>query len=161
MSIADQWRARLRGFYSGMGLPDTITNSSYNQLVMQLPTGPYSMGKLAAWTQKNPPQGGGGDGEGERTADYRILGIEVSLQDYIKASFLDTLNEPPNSPILSLPVYLGKDKLEKLDGWADWQTLKGFLAPHGLMPFCVFKNAPKTLHGEPYYLCDIRVGFHE
>ncbi len=163
MNMDDLWRARLRAFYSKAPLPSTLTNSEFNQLVMQLPTGVYSMNKLADWKEKSPQEDGqaGGGGDKGNAADYRILEKEVTLQSYIQTVFLDMLTEPPHIPILTLPVYIAKGRLEKLDGWPDWKTLKGFLAGHNLMPFCVFKNKPVKLEGSVYYLCDIRVGFIE
>lgn len=128
---------------------------------MQLPTGVYAMQRLEGWAQKSgdnaaSPQNGGG-----RAAEYRVMDVDVTLQEYFQASFTDTIKEPLNLPILSLPVYLRKDKLESLLNWRDWMTLKGFLEPQGLMPFVVFKNEPKAIHGKVYYLCDIRVGWIE
>lgn len=172
MSIADQWRERLTGwYYSTVALPAELNNSSLNQLVMQLPTGVYAMKQLQIAVDKNeggqskPPSGdnnGGGGRENGPAADYKIIPTDLSLQEYIKESFINTLGEPKNLPIFTLPIYLRKKELEGLENWPDWKALKAFLAQSGLMPFVVFKNAPKSIPNVgTCYLCDIRVGWVE
>lgn len=163
MDIADQWRERVLTFYNRSGANiKPSNNSEWNQLVMQLPTGVYAMQKLAEI--KGPPEGGGGgEGDGEDSAaDYKVMETDISLQEYIQESFFNTLKEPLELPIFNLPVYLLKKRLEKLEGWADWMTLKGYLSQSGLMPFVVFKNIPKNIPNVgTCYLCDIRVGWVE
>lgn len=147
---------------SGAAIPNALSASSLNQLVMQLPTGPFSMKKLEGWVQKNGAEGGAPSSGGERAAEYRILEVDVTLQGYMQEAFINTLQEPLDVPILTLPVYIKSDRLERLDGWSEWKTLKGFLEQKGLMPFCVFKNTPKNIPRlGTFYLCDIRVGFIE
>jgi hypothetical protein len=166
MDIATSWRERLVGHVGKhTKLPEKLTNEALNCLVLQLPTGVFSMQKLTEAVSKNPPEGGSeGNGAGKEgsAAEYKIMPLEVSLQDYIQEAFFNTLKEPKEIPILTLPVYLTKEKLEKLEGWPDWMTLKGYLGTLGLQPFVVFKNIPKNIPNVgTCYLCDIRVGWVE
>lgn len=159
--LQSQWKTRLLARFKQ---PDgEYPHTELNAMVMALPPGDASMEALRslqtdADTTDDPsevpaPKSKGG-------ADYKILGVDISLRDYMQAAFIDTLSEPLALPILTLPVYITKDRLETLEEWDDWKTLRAFLASHGLQPVVVFKNAPVVLPSLTIgYLSDIRVGF--
>lgn len=132
-------------------------------MVMALPPGDASMEILRSLQSASDEPGDAGDSmppQSKGGADYKILGVDVSLRDYIQAAFIDTLKEPLSLPILTLPVYIAKERLENLEAWDDWKTLRAFLASHGLRPVVVFKNAPVVLPSLTVaYLSDIRIGF--